>query len=162
MRASASRRSVMSSTSATEPPFSIGWKVRLSVRPSCFWMVKPDLSAPVRRRSRLVAKRSLSERRIVPAATQSRTQVARGLALAVHRRQVEQLDQPVVDHHHPMFRIEHAQAGRHVVERRIEASGEQRQIAAGDDRVEQRLAQPVGDEPEARRRTAAGSRPKTA
>ena len=43
-------------------------------------------------------------------------------------------------------RIEHAEAARHVVERRIEALGEQRHLALRDDRVEKRAAQTVGNE----------------
>ena len=136
----------MSSTRATEPPFSIGWKVRLSVRPSCFWIVKLVLSAPARRCLEIGGETIALRAQDRAGSNAIAHKVARGLALAIDRREIEQLDQPVIDHHHAVFRVEHAQAGGHVVERGVEAPGQQCQIAAGDDRIEQRPAQPVGDE----------------
>ncbi len=76
-------------------------------------------------------------------------QIACGEALAVNAAgNAENLDQPVVGDHQTTLGVEHAQAVRHVVERGVETAGEQRQVAIGDDRIKQCLAQPVGDEPQ--------------
>ena len=42
--------------------------------------------------------------------------------------------------------VEHAQAVRHVVERGVETRRQQGHVARGDHRIEQRAAQPLGDE----------------
>ena len=51
-------RSVVSSTSSTVPPFSIGWTVNSSVRPFCASRMKAWVSAPERRAFRSSVKRS--------------------------------------------------------------------------------------------------------
>ena len=61
-------------------------------------------------------------------------------------REPELLLQLAVRNDDPALGIEHAQAVRHVVDRRVEALGEERHVARGNDGIEQRAAQPVGDE----------------
>ena len=62
------------------------------------------------------------------------------------RRQPHLLFQFVIGDDDAALGIEHAQAVRHVVDRRVKPLGEQGHVARGDDGVEQRSAQPVGNE----------------
>ena len=51
----------------------------------------------------------------------------------------------LVRHHDAPVGIEHRQSVRHVVERGVETARQERDLAVGDHRVEQRLPQPVGN-----------------
>ncbi len=62
------------------------------------------------------------------------------------RLHLEEAGDLCVGHDQPLVGVEHAQAMRHVVERRVEALGELGDVAGGDDGVEQRAAQPVRNE----------------
>ena len=62
------------------------------------------------------------------------------------RRQAEVLVEPLVGDDDAPLGVEHAQGVRHVVERGVEALGKQRHVPRRDHRIEQREAQPLGDE----------------
>ena len=130
------------------PPFSIGCKVNSSVRPFC--SVDDEgvglgaREAGVRDR-RPGARRAPSATSPASAATVTSFSGREAFQLEV-RRQAEVLVEPLVRDHDAPLGVEHAQAVRHVVERGVEALGKQRHVARRDHRVEQREAQPLGDE----------------
>jgi hypothetical protein len=70
---------------------------------------------------------------------------AQALQLEV-AREPELLLQLAVRNDDPALGVEHAKAVRHVVDGRVEALGEERHVARGNDGIEQRAAQPIGDE----------------
>ena len=129
------------------PPFSIGCRVNSSVRPlpcprSKAWIVG---AARAGRRVLDQARRLASDSR--PHRPRRVHQLAQAEAFQLEiRRQSEVLVQLLVRHDDAALGVEHAQAVRHVVERGVEPLAEQRHVARGDDRIEQRAAQPLGDE----------------
>ena len=127
--ASAFLRSVMSSTSTTEPPFSIGWKVKASVRPPRV----STRSSPSPRRQAVLRMRQHDARHCAAtacrrgAASSSSPSVVAG-AIGVGR-DAEQLGQAAVGDRDAALGVEHAQAVRHVVERGVEPAREQRDVS---------------------------------
>ena len=67
-------------------------------------------------------------------------------------RDAEEFGKTLISHQHALLGIQHAEAVRHIVERRIEPRSKQRDIPRRTDRIEQGLPQSVGHELEAKKK----------
>ncbi len=61
-------------------------------------------------------------------------------------RDAQEFGEAPVGYDQTLLGVEHAQAERHVVERRVEAAGKQRDVARRDHGIHQSLSQTIGDE----------------
>ena len=92
-----------------------------------------------------LAQKALQRRRVERSGLERALQQLTRQSAPPRRRDMQDLLGALVGHDQPAVRIEHAQAVRHVVERGVEAPGDQRHVARRNDRIEKRAAQPVGD-----------------